>query len=69
MEEKVKQWIKKEYKDVRLYHGNVSIVRNRCYGVLMFAINELFDEYNEQLVRWWDREMLPKFNAIDYSNY
>lgn len=69
MEEKVKQWIEREYKDVRLHHGNVPMVINRCYGVLMFVINELFDEYNEQLARWWDNKMLPKFRAIDYSNY
>ena len=69
MEEKIKNWIEREYRDVRFHGGNVSMAIDRCYGILMFAINELFEDYNEELGRWWDREMLPKFRAIDYSNY
>ena len=66
MENKVKEWIKKEYdfvKDCNKY--SVEKATDRCYGVLMFAINSLFDEYNEELGQWWDDEMLPKFRELE----
>lgn len=66
MEEKVKTWIEMEYKD-QLKKGNnysISHAIDRCYGVIMFAINNLFEEYNDELGGWWDNEMLPKFKQL-----
>lgn len=67
MEDKVKAWIEMEYKD-QLRHGdNCSAFHavDRCYGVIMFAINNLFEDYNDELGKWWDDEMLPKFRDLE----
>lgn len=69
MENKVKTWIEYEYKCVKTSMSTnhpYSVVNaiHRCYGVLMFSINNLFDDYNEELAKWWDDEMLPKFREL-----
>ena len=66
MENKVKAWIEYEYKCAKEYEGqSVANAIHRCYGVLMFAINNLFEDYNEELGKWWDDEMLPKFIKLE----
>lgn len=77
MENKVKTYIETEYKNVaRLINSNsplavkygkdtVRISIHRCYGVIMFAINNLFEDYNKELAEWWDDEMLPKFRELE----
>lgn len=66
MENKVKDWVKKEYDFLRRNKGiPVQPVIHRCYGVIMFAINDLFEDYNENLGNWWDDEMLPKFRELE----
>ena len=76
MENKVKKWIEAEYRSVKHVLESVSsispCVKNefihdsieRAYGVMMFAINNLFDDYNEELGEWWENEMLPKFKEL-----
>lgn len=66
MEEKVKNWIKIEY-EYAVKHGHVSKAIDRCYGVMMFATNELFDGFNENLAQWWDSEMLPMFRKAEWE--
>ena len=34
---------------------------------MMFAVNNLFDDYNEELGEWWKNEMLPKFEELKKS--
>lgn len=67
MEDKVKAWIKNEYKNQLRWGDNCSASRavDRCYGVIMFAINNLFTEFNEELSKWWEDEMLPKFRDLE----
>lgn len=42
----------------------ISNALTRCYGVVQFASNELFDSYNTELVDWWDCKMKPRFNEL-----
>lgn len=77
MEDKVKSYIEHEYKIVeRLIDGKtplakrygketVRLSKTRCYGVIMFTIDNLFENYNEELGKWWDNEMLPKFIELE----
>ena len=65
MEEKVKNWILTEYRNLLHGHGSKEKAIDRCYGVLLFAINELFDGYNANLANWWGNEMFPKFRVVD----
>lgn len=66
MENKVKDWIEKEYDFLRRNKGiPVQPAIHRCYGVMMFATNDLFEDYNENLGNWWDDEMLPKFRELE----
>jgi len=77
MEKTVKAYIENEYKNVKKLidsnsplakkygKGTVNLSKTRCYGVIMFALNELFDDYNEELAKWWDDEMLPKFRELE----
>lgn len=76
MENKVKEWIEAEYNSVKrvlesnhpqFYYVRNELVNNfieRTYGVMMFAVNNLFDNYNEELGNWWYNEMLPKFEEL-----
>ena len=76
MENKVKEWIEAEYNAVKRVLESTPphfhYVRNelvntsleRAYGVMMFAINNLFDYYNEELGKWWSDEMLPKYEEL-----
>ena len=74
MEDKVKKYIKEEYADTKMLLSRPIFVVSkselihesitRCYGVLMFAINNLFEDYNDELGKWWDDEMLPKFREL-----
>lgn len=74
MEDKVKAWIEMDYNNTKRYifsYPNdfdcierIEQSVDRCYGVIMFAINNLFDEYNYNLGNWWEDEMLPKFRKM-----
>ncbi len=74
MENKVKEWIEAEYNAVKhiltssnLFYSRDELINNsieRTYGVMMFAVNNLFDSYNEELGNWWYKEMLPKFQEL-----
>lgn len=76
MENKVKEWIEAEYNAVKrvlestrphFYYVRNELVNNsieRSYGVMMFAVNNLFDSYNEELGKWWYYEMLPKYEEL-----
>lgn len=74
MENKVKEWIEAEYNAVKyilassnLFYSRNELVNNsieRAYGVMMFAVNNLFDSYNKELGTWWCKEMLPKFQEL-----
>jgi len=77
MEDKVKAWIEAEYSSVKHVLESASSISfytknefihdsiERTYGVMMFAINNLFDDYNEKLAKWWGEEMLPKFRDLE----
>ena len=65
MEKKIKKWIEEELNNVKYRNYDVNLAKTRCYGVIMFAINELFDEYNEDLAKWWDDEILPIFMKLE----
>ena len=67
MEDKVKEWIEYEYNSTKKWGDDCSVRHaiDRCYGVIMFAINSCFDKYNEELAKWWDNEMLPKFKKLE----
>lgn len=43
--------------------------RQRAYGVVFFASNELFSEYNKKLADWWDKDILPMFDTIIRKGY
>ena len=78
MEDKVKDYIKAEYADTKMLLSRPIFVVSksalihesitRCYGVLMFAINNLFEDYNDELGKWGDDEMLPKFRELKYQD-
>ena len=65
MEEKLKIYCEKEYKQCWQWDGNVGKAIDRCYGAMIFCINNCFDDYNENLAKWWDDEMLPKFRELE----
>lgn len=66
MENKVKSYIEKEYEYTKKHGDNLSARHaiDRCYGIIMFALNELLDNYDYDLANWWDDEMLPKFRKL-----
>ena len=66
LEIKVKNFVFKELNDAfdLTEKDYVLYARNRAFGVVFFACNELFDIYNEELANWWEEEILPQFNRI-----
>ena len=61
LENKVKDFILKELKDVEgRSHQERMNSRAIAYGALMFA-EELFPSYNEALADWWRNEVWGKF--------
>lgn len=64
MEEKLKAYCEKEYKQCWQWNGNVEKAIDRCYGAVMFCINNCFPSFNEELGDWWDDEMLLKFRKL-----
>ena len=68
LENKVKDFVLKELNDIvynaRKEKDYVLCARNRAFGVVFFACNNLFDIYNEELANWWEEEILPQFNEI-----
>lgn len=67
MEVKIMTYCYDEYHNYLLYGGNLEKVIDRCYGAVMFAINNCFDNYNETVAKWWEDEMLPKFKALNFK--
>ena len=69
MKEKVKEWIENEYKRAKNWGVNkysIQCATHRSYGVLMFAADELLGGVEEEeLGKWWDEEMLPKFRELE----
>lgn len=61
MEEKVKAYCEKEYEMALKWGYNPHEALTRAYGAIMFVIN--YDKYNEDLVKWWEDVMLPKFHS------
>ena len=62
MQEKIKNLIENEYHDCIKFHSNPSAAFTHAYDIFMFGLTELLsnDEIDE-IVKWWDDGMLPKF--------
>lgn len=69
MEEKLKAYCEKEYKQCWQWGGDIEKATDRCYGAVMFCINNCFPSFNEELGNWWDNEMLPKFRELQRYQY
>ncbi len=64
-ETKLKRCCMAQYYDVYYHGGSTEKAIDRCYGAIMFAINNLFDDFNDDIAKWWDDEMLPRFRELD----
>lgn len=60
---KLKEYCNYELKCVEKYGTNANAAVTRCYGAVMFTIN--MGDFDEELGRWWDDEMLPLFRKIE----
>lgn len=65
MNVKLKRYCMTEYYTIYYHGGSIEKAIDRCYGAVMFCINNCFDDYNEELGKWWDDEMLPKFRELE----
>ena len=36
-------------------------IRGIAFGALLFTVNNLFPDYNEELANWWNEEVHPLF--------
>ena len=64
MESKLKEYCMLEYYNIYYHGGDLEKAIDRCYGAVMFCINNCFEEYNEGLAKWWDNEMLPRLQKL-----
>ena len=66
IENEVKKFCEKLYSDASEM-DNVAGIRNlraMSFGALMFACNELFPCFNDDLSEWWNDEMWYKFEYL-----
>ena len=61
---KVRNYVLDELENATKYPDNALGYRTMAYGAVFFASNYLFDKYNQELADWWDKEVLPLFNAL-----
>ena len=64
MERALKNFCKEQYSSCKNYGGDIEKAIDRCYGALLFCINNCFPSYHSELGNWWDDEMLPKFREL-----
>lgn len=64
MERALKNFCKEQFNDCKNHGGSVEKAIDRCYGAMMFCINNCFPDYNDNLGKWWDDTMLPKFREL-----
>lgn len=67
IENKVKEFCKEQYADACRVAETVEDVYNLRaigYGAVLFACNNLFPCFNEELADWWDEEMRCKFENL-----
>ena len=38
----------------------------QAYGVIQFSCNELFDEYNEDLAKWYEENIWKQFRELEF---
>ena len=64
MESKLKKYCMMEYHNFCYHGGDLEKAIDRCYGAVMFCINNCFEDFNDELGKWWENEMLPKFQEL-----
>lgn len=67
MERALKEYCEREYQLCKRCKINASLIEkaiDRCFGAVLFCINNCFITYNEELGNWWTEEMLPKFEKL-----
>ena len=60
---KLKEYCKHELWAVDHFGYDPHAAVTRCYGAVMFVIN--MDDFDDELGKWWDDEMLPKFRELE----
>lgn len=63
IKQKLKEYCEYEIKCVQNLGYNPHEATTRCYGATMFVLN--MDNYDEELAKWWDDEMLPRFRELE----
>ena len=63
MQEKIKEYCYHELEMCKRWGYDPQQALTRCYGAVMFVIN--MDGFDEELGKWWDDEMLPKFRELE----
>ena len=68
MTEKTKKWINYELENVTKRGWPTEPAKHRCYGIVMFVINELIgydSPEGQELAKWWDDDMVMKFRELE----
>lgn len=65
MERNLKNYCREQFNNCKNYGSDINKAIDRCYGATMFCINNCFSEYNDELGKWWDDVMLPKFRELE----
>ena len=60
---KLKEYCEYELRNVEHFGYDPHTATTRCYGAVMFVIN--IDDFDEELGKWWDNEMLPRFRELE----
>ena len=60
MEKGLKRFCESKIEFATKHGGDIEKAIDRCYGAVMFFINYCTDEWDEEIAKWWDEEMLPK---------
>lgn len=71
IENKVKEFCESEYEEAKKYCASKESIINKramAYGVVHFATNYLFPQFNSRLGDWWNYEMRKKYQKLIEKN-
>ena len=65
MIKKIKAYCEHELICVEKWGYNPHEAVTRCYGAVMFLLFSFEEDELEDLGKWWDDEMLPRFRKLE----
>ena len=67
-EELIKRWKKYcefEFANISRFNYDPYETAMRCHGAMNFLLLNLGKKFDNEILGWWEKEMLPRFKTIE----